>query len=218
MSGEEPSKMISTRSPGELPNPYDLRRLLMSLATLDAILEPEWQYRYYSFDSRWGEGQEMGSMRNGCGDHWFALFLPVGVGVVGLAHESPMFRPDDPWPGIFSGLPLALAELKSEPAFDTNNCSFCLWCLATDSSWSHGDVDFALGDDPDGSAELLHLLDGDPRSYAIFAAEYFEVEVSAEAVAAVYAHEPLTVSLLARLNPNISLLDLQADLTEIDYP
>src|SRR4051812_36023116 len=106
--------MISTRNP-DLPDIPRLRRLLQSLATLDAILEPEWQYRYYSFNSRWATGRAMGSMRNGSGDHWFALFLSAGAGIVGLAHEAPMFRHEDPWPGIFSNLPPALAELQSEP-------------------------------------------------------------------------------------------------------
>ncbi len=45
--------MISTRNLAALPGIDDLRRLCQSLAMLDAILEPEWQYRYYSFNSRW---------------------------------------------------------------------------------------------------------------------------------------------------------------------
>jgi hypothetical protein len=165
--------MTSTRHLDDMPDTRALRRLLQSLATLDAILEPEWQYRYYSFNSRWAEDQAMGPMRNGCGDHWFALFLPAGAGIVGLAHEAPMFRPGNPWPGIFSGLPAAMAELQSEPTFDTSNCTFCIWRLATDRAWCRGRLEFASGEDPDGSAELLCLLDGDPRSYAEFAADYF---------------------------------------------
>jgi len=210
--------VISTRTLPALPDIHALRRLLKSLATLDALLEPEWQYRYYSFNSAWADGEEMGSMRNGSGDHWFTLFLSGGAGIVGLAHEAPMFRHQNPWPGLFVGLPLEMHALRTEPAFDTNNCTFCVWRLAGDTEWHRGQVDFAPGDDPDGSEELLRLLDGVPESYAAFATDYFELDVPLEAVAAVYAHEPMTTGLLAALNPNLSLNDVEPDLAGIGYP
>jgi hypothetical protein len=209
---------MSTRELGAWPDIGSLRRLLQSLAMLDAILEPEWQYRYYSFNSRWAPERAMGSMRDGCGDQWFALFLPAGAGIVGLAHEAPMFRPGDPWPGLFTGLPPELAELESEPAFDTRNSTFCAWRLAGESGWRQGPVDYAQGDDPDGSASLLWPLDGEPKSYVEFAASYFEREVPVEVVASVYAHEPLTPSLARALNPEVTLAELDADISEIDYP
>lgn len=45
------AEMISTRDLSELPDVNGLRRLLMSMAVLDAILCRDWQYRYYSFNS-----------------------------------------------------------------------------------------------------------------------------------------------------------------------
>ena len=185
---------------------------------LGAIMEPEWDYRYYSFNSRWAPDQAMGSMRNGSGDHWFALFLKHGTGIVGLDHEAPMFRPDNPWPGLFTGLPIELAELRAEPAFGTGNCTFCAWRLASDSGWSRGPIEYPPGDDPDGSAGLLSLLDGDPRSYVAFAADYFEREVPLEAVRAVYAHEPLSSDIAKVLNPLINLAEIEGDVAEIGYP
>jgi hypothetical protein len=44
------------------------------MAMLDAILCPEWRFRWYSFNARWAEGERMGSMRNGHGDSFFAPF------------------------------------------------------------------------------------------------------------------------------------------------
>jgi hypothetical protein len=214
----EGQSVISTRTLADWPEINAARRLLKSLAMLDAILEQEWQYRYYSFNSRWAPGQEMGSMRNGSGDHWFALFLAEGAGIVGLAHEAPMYRPGGPWPGMFVGLPPELALVESEPAFDTRHCTFCAWRLATAGAWARGPVAFPEGTDPDGSAGLLHLLDGRPESYVQFAADYFEAEVPIDAVAAIYAHEPLTAELTGRLNPEASLALLAPDVLEIDYP
>jgi len=49
--------------PTTLPDPSKLKAIMQSMATLDAIFCPEWQYRYYSFDTDWGPSEQMGSMR-----------------------------------------------------------------------------------------------------------------------------------------------------------
>jgi len=142
---------------------------------LDAILAPEWQDRYYSFNSRWASDAMMASMRKGSGDHWFALLTSDGVVLHGLAHESSMFRPDSPWPGIFDSLPQEFhAKFLQEPAFDTANSTFCVWRRAMDRAWSSGPVHFPSGDDPDGSAWLLSIFAGAPEQYVQFAADYYE--------------------------------------------
>jgi hypothetical protein len=35
---------------------------------LDAIVCPEWEHRYYSFNANWAADEVMGSMRDGSGD------------------------------------------------------------------------------------------------------------------------------------------------------
>ena len=52
---------ISTGNLEGLPDVTRLKQLLRSMAMLDAILMPEWEYRYYSFNAQWGEGETMGS-------------------------------------------------------------------------------------------------------------------------------------------------------------
>ena len=210
--------MMSTRDLRALPEIRTLRRLTRSLAMLDAILSPEWESRYYSFDSHWGPGELVASMRNGQGDHWFALFTAGGVVLHGLDHEAPMYRLDDPWPGIFDGLPAALSSFVHEPAFDTRNSTFCIWRRADGGAWERGPVRFPPGEDPDGSAGLLCHLDARPESYRTFAAEYYEVDLPLAAVTAVYGHAPLTRELVAALNPAVSLRDLGSDVAEIGYP
>jgi len=209
---------ISTRDVGGMPDIPAFRRLTRSLAMLDAILSPEWEDRYYSFDSHWGPGELMASMRNGQGDHWFALMTDYGVVMYGLHHEAPMFRPDDPWPGLFAGLPPELSGSRDEPAFDARNSTFCIWRRTNAQAWERGPVQFPPGDDPDGSAELLQHLDGRPETYVSFAAEYYGVEIPLDVVADVYRHMPLSSELVARLNPAVLLTDLASDLAEIGYP
>jgi hypothetical protein len=133
--------MISTRDLNELPDILAFRRLTQALAMLDAILSPNWESRYYSFNSRWADGEMMASMRNGSGDHWFALLTPAGIALHGLAHESPAFRPDSPWPGIFDSLPTEFhRSFLNQPAFDTANSTFCVWRSVNDNKWSCGTV------------------------------------------------------------------------------
>lgn len=210
--------MISTRNLTSLPGIAGLRRLTRSLAMLDAILSPEWESRYYSFDSHWGEGELMASMRNGQGDGWFSLFTDAGVVVIGVDHEAPMFRPDRPWPGVIDALPPELAAARNEPAFDARNSTFCIWRRSTGAAWERGPVQFAGGDDPDGSAQLLGILDGWPETYRAFAADYYEVDLPIDAVAAVYQQQPLTPSLIARLNADATIDALAEDVAEIGYP
>jgi hypothetical protein len=62
---------ISTRDLTALPTMETLKKLTKSLAMLDAIIMREWDYRYYSFNSKWAEGEQMASMRNGQGDGWY---------------------------------------------------------------------------------------------------------------------------------------------------
>jgi hypothetical protein len=210
--------MISTRDLSAMPDIVTFRRLAKSLAMLDAILSPEWENRYYSCDSRWGGGDLMASMRDGSGDHWFALFSANGVVLHGLAHEAPMFRMNDPWPGTFDALPPELASFVSEPAFDTRNSTFCIWRLAGAAGWERGPVRFPAGDDPDGSAELLGILDGRPETYRAFAEEYYDAVIPLAAVEAIYRHQPLTTALVHQLNPNASLEELRDAVDEIGYP
>ena len=211
--------MISTRNLDRLPDIPSFRRLARALAMLDAIMSHEWEFRYYSFNARWTDGEMMASMRNGSGDEWFALLSPAGVALHGLAHEAPMFRPDSPWPGIFDGLPREFhANFLHEPAFDTANSTFCVWRRTTDDRWHRGPVHLLAGHDPDGSEALLSILAGEPEQYVRFAADYYEREIAVADVASIYRHDPLTADLVRRLNPKGEVDSLADDIAEIGYP
>ena len=215
--------MISTRDLANLPGIDDLRRTLQSMAMLDAILCPDWSGRSYSFNASWSGRNQMGSMRDGCGDEFFALFNPAGCWLKGFAHESPMSpyrgRPPSLWPGIIEAVPPEFAECLREPAFNLPDTTFCTWRCQGDPSWQVGPVAFPTGSaDPDGSEGLLSPLDGVPETYHAWAEDYYERGVSLAAVRLVYQHRPLTADLIAALNPEIEPDDLRTDLDEIGYP
>lgn len=215
--------MISTRDMSHLPDVAAFRRLLQSLAMLDAILMPDWQYRYYSFNAHWSDGEQMGSMRNGCGDSFFAHFSSVGCWLKGFAHEYPMSpyrnRPPRRWLGVLDHVPPEFAGCLSEAAFSIQDVTFCIWRRFSDPSWRIGDIEFPLDHpDPDGSAFLLSDLDARPETYRDFSFEYYERELELNAISHVYAHLPLTDAVITSLNPELTMDDLEPDIIEIDYP
>jgi hypothetical protein len=114
---------------------------------LDAILCPEWQYRYFSFNANWAPGMEMASMRDGCGDDWFLLFDSVGAALKGFAHELAVDQSFGA--NIRAQVPGEFSAFLDEPAFSMQNATFCFWrkckarCLKMDRaicypSWSLG--------------------------------------------------------------------------------
>jgi len=215
--------VISTRDLSGLPDVDHLRRLMHSLAVLDAILSPEWESRYFSFNSRWSPGEQMGSMRNGQGDHYFALFNSAGCWLKGFDHEAPMtpFASDPPKlvAGVFDGVPAEFNACLTEPAFVTDETTFCVWRRHADPEWHHGAVNYPVGErDPDGSAGLLRYLNGRPQTYREWAEKYYEREVPLALVRSIYAHEPLNEQLVRGLNADVSLSEMTADIEEIGYP
>ncbi len=210
-----------------LPDIPVVRDRSRSLAMLDAILSPEWEYRYYSFVAAWGPEEELASMRNGSGDDYAVVFSPAGAWVGVFAHESPMspwaLEPPRPWPGVLDTVPTAFRACVQEPAFILDGVpmvSACLWRQTSDDCWRTGAIDFPAGrEDPDGSEGLLELLlDDSPEAYRRFAEDYYELRVDLAAVRQVYALRPLTQPLVTALNDQLSVADLAYDIAEIGYP
>ncbi|WP_456178909.1 hypothetical protein [Micromonospora sp. I033] len=210
---------------GALPDIPTLQNRCRALAVLEAIMSPEWESRYYSYDAHWGPGEEMASMRNGSGDEWSIVFSSAGAFVRGFDHESPMSpaaNDHELWPGLVDGVPEIFAACLTEPAFSYEGvleATVCLWRRTGDDRWHAGDPDLPDGPDPDGAGRLFSLLvDGTPAAYRRFAEDYYETTVDGDAVAAILASRPLTEELVRRLNPELALPDLAEDLAETGYP
>src|SRR5258705_2660235 len=95
-----------------LPVIAEVRNLSRALAVLDAVLSPDPQYRYYSFDSRWSPTEETALMRSGSGDDYSIVFSREGAVAQGFDHESPLspYQPGvaESLPGLFIGVPDSL--------------------------------------------------------------------------------------------------------------
>jgi hypothetical protein len=205
-----------------LPEIDVLKELCRSLAMLDAILSPEWEYRYYSFNSKWAAGQMMASMRNGSGDDYHVLFNEQGAIIKGFAHQAPMSpyarKPKQIWPGMLDEVPDEFAEFLAEPAFSMDDTTFCLWRRYCDASWQTGKVEYPADDDPDGAEDLLGILTGGAIDYQQFAESYYECYLPLSSIEHIYQQRALTNEIVTLLNPEIDLAVLRDDIEEINYP
>ena len=200
-----------------LPEIEVLRQRCQALAVLDAILCPEWEYRYFSFNASWGEGEMLASMRNGEGDDWLLLFNSSGAILKGFAHGAPMAE-GCPRPGVIDGVPPAFQDFLRDPAFSAQQTTFCLWRLAASDIWQSGEIDFPEGPDPDGSELLLRFLDGDPETYRRWGEEYFGTRLNPNSIAHLYRYETLTPFIVRSLNTDVQLDELRAEIEGIGYP
>jgi len=217
--------MISTRDLSLLPDVALLRVAFQSMAMLDAIIMPEWQYRYYSFEADLSpDGSiSIGSMRNGSGDDLHAIFGRGGCLIRGFAHEYEMSpyaqNPPKVFPGILDDVPPEFADCLAALQSDWwRDITFCVWQRHLDSGWHHGQIDFPELPDPDGSEFLLSAYDGQPETYRAWAEEYYHPrKFSLAEVRWVYEHRPLSEDLIRELNPERSLAELAEEIRQIGY-
>lgn len=214
-----------------LPGIGELSDHCRGLAMLEAVLSPEWEDRYYSFDARWSENEQMASMRDGQGDEYAIVFSSAGAYIRGFAHESPMSpwasmdADPEPWPGVLDSVPEVFRPHVEESAFSDEDgvpvITACLWREAADTAWRAGTIDFPeWGDgEPDGSDTVFELLvDRSAEAYAAWASNYYETPVDVEAVRHVLALRPLTPEVVSALNPSADPAALAEDAEEIGYP
>lgn len=193
----------STQNLMLLPNPSELQKLCRAISALEAIICPEWEYRYFSYQQDWSETEEFCGMRNGQGDQLLILFSQYGTCINGFALNSKLngwkktnteqktiwfknlfglktkTQPDlvqDISSGILNGLPDEFRRFISGEPVKSVGTTFCIWQQKSESIWQTGDMNLPDDDYKDGSEELLQLLDGKPFTYKTWAEEYYDEE------------------------------------------
>ncbi|WP_370348992.1 hypothetical protein [Catenulispora sp. EB89] len=208
-----------------LPEPEELRTTCRAFGVLDAAFSLK--YPKYMFTAAWQPGVDLARMDNGGGDHWDIAFEPAGVFLYGFDHESEATpwrdEPRAHWPGLLDGLPPTLARWTEEKAFlfeEFFDATLCIWRETADSAWHCGPVEFD-GDasSTDGSGWMFgSVLEGGVAGYIDHAKYYFEREIDAEAVRAVFAGEPLTAELVRVLNPDADFAAVAKVAAVAGYP
>jgi hypothetical protein len=217
---------ISTKNLSCLPSIEKLKEVCQSIAMLDAIICQEWEYRYYSFNSKWFDNEMMASMRNGQGSHYFILFFKDGAMIKGFDLDAPIRNVIDEEFLInkLNQIPEKFTSFLEEPAFVCKDATFFIWRSNTDSEWQALNVgtivknDILASADFDGSKHLISILDGNPITYKKWADLYYEGSYDLNLIKKIYQHEILTEEIAEGLNPEIDYELLMDDIGEINYP
>lgn len=206
--------MISTKNLRALPDWKKLREACKAMAVLDAVLSPDWIYRYYSYDCQWSENEELFEMRNGEGGQMLILFREEGAVINGYTSEMA----DSNKEALTDQLPAVFEEFIFGEPVSSSGTTFCVWTTA-DGNWQTG----VLPLEEDYSEELLSALDGQPETYLKWASSYYEgiyagSGIPLETVTHIFQHKPLTTAIVYSLvNKVEDWNQLKEDLTEISY-
>lgn len=207
--------MISTKDTSLLPNVNQLQAICKAIAVLDAIISPEWEFRYYSYNSKWDENEECLQMRDGQGDEMHILFTDNGCAINGFAHE--FLQQDKAL--LTEGLPAVFSEFIFGEPVASIGTTFCLWTTGS-NGWQTGVIE----SHENNSEEMLTIFDGNPQTYINWAEEYFEGSykesgIPLETVTRIYNGESLTREMVLSIIDDVDDWDrLITDLNEIDYP
>lgn len=207
--------MISTRNLSALPNKEVLKKKAKALAVLDAIFAPDWEDRYYSYNSKWGEGEECFEMRNGSGTEMHVLFLEGGCAINGFVPECVPHSKSS----LTKNLPKMFQEFIYGEPVNSIGTTFCLWTTGS-HKWHVG----ALGQESDQSEEVLRIFGNSIEEYISWASDYFSdvAETGDEfnaAVSKIFRGVTLTDDIVSKLvDVEIDWEQLEEDLKEINYP
>jgi hypothetical protein len=205
-----------------LPPTDQLITRCKALAALDLILSPDWQSRFYSFNSHWSGDEQMASMRDGCGDKWWIFFHRDGwAALKGLGHDSPAWRRhgEKLSSALQLSFPSGLKEFSIEPAFRWDQTSFAYFLTTGAAGWIRANDLAGYSAEDAGDTQLLVHVVGTPTDYTTFAADYYEPDIVENLVAGIIALQPITAKIVSSLNPSTSLDDIAKELNvEIQYP
>lgn len=186
-----------------------MQKTCKAISVLDAILCPEWEYRFYSYNSQWSENEEFCEMQDMGGERFQILFREEGC-VINGAHAD---YEDTDKSLLTEGLPEVYNEFLFGQPVASYGTNFCIW---TDEKgeWQYNETGKA-----DGKDELLYILDGNPATYKQWAEEYFEVdEIPLNVIEQIYRGETLTEDMVMAVNPEMEDWEqLISDLEEINY-
>jgi hypothetical protein len=176
---------------------------------------------------------------NGSGDFFRIIFNKYGAMIVGFNHESNMSpwggkneilgREISVWPGLIDKVPWEFSEylkLFIYHGYKLYSITYCIWRKYSDNSWKIGNIEFdkiiaPFDPDPDGSEEALFFLNGQPEAYLEFAethGEKFIDEIAKGDIKYILDNKPLNEALIKKINPNLDLETIRADIEKIGYP
>ena len=184
-----------------------LKERLMCLVALDIIMTPHdknWLRVYNKIDDSDGL-LDIFEIDNGAGDNLFIVFSENGCIMKGFDHESP-FSPhqrDDfsVWEGIYDETPKHLLDLLSDPMFEKDEVTFCIWRSNNDSEWLTGTIINPNNHD-NGFDFLCSYLRESAFDYYDWARDYYNKEFPLSVVEEIFAGIDINDKIIKAINPD----------------
>lgn len=189
----------------ELPSIDEVKKILQGLALVDAILMPEWEDRFFSYNCNWdSKGTEtMASMRDGEGNEYFLSFSYLGI-------AGKVFCKNNIQNSLFNleNMPNSFENFKNEASFNIKYSSFFFWKTYEDNKWfaSPNNLEFY---------PLLGFIKNNYDGYQSWAETYYEREIDKKTLEEVFTLLKINSKQLAILNTEITLEELEEDIKEI---
>ncbi|ASS40212.1 hypothetical protein [Fusobacterium sp. oral taxon 203] len=208
--------MITSQNLSDLPDIQKLKQICKSISALEIIMEQEWEMRYYSYNPSWDIDEEVFEMKSGCEEEMLILFNKHGSVISGINNETFDWEADIPKiENLTKGLPEQFYDFIYNEPIKTRKSTFCIWRTIADSEWQTGETV-----EPDGSEDILYLLDGDPKKYVEFCEDYYEKEIPLDIVEKIYQGELISLDMILKLNDELEDEDIETiknELEEIKY-
>lgn len=227
-----------------MPDIEDLQRICKGIAALEIVMCRDKKFRYYFYNPNWGDNEEIFELRNGCGSvksgcnsHMIVLFCKDGCVINGFDNESydseiiwtfdddgdmQLRKLDDKerenilkMERIKQGLPEVFHNFMYGEIVKNMKTTFCIW-KTRDGKWDRSEM---TDKQKDGSAEMLDILNKNPKKYISFCHWYYEKNIPLNIVEKVYNGEPFTREMVEGLNNKIDDIDLvKEELNKMGYP
>lgn len=190
----------------QLPTISEVYGISQSLAVLDAILMPEWEYRYFSFNNSWNDHQAMASMKDGGGSHYYLLFDSKHTTCLGKVFDNHIRLMD----GSMVQDIAELAPFLKEPSFENDVATLYFYNIGNNLNWQS--IPFSK------DIPFLGFIKNKEKAYIDWARDYYETEIAKEPIIDIFDHQPITEEMVKALNSDCTFLDLKSELDEIGYP
>lgn len=217
-----PAGLSPTPKPSvDLPPPQELLKTCRAIAALDLILAPEWEDRFYSFDSKWAPGDQMASMRDGSGDSWHIVFSDKGwTALRGFVGESLAAEERTSLSAaIRAACPPELESFTEEAAFDWENTTICYFHTGGEAPWQRANDLTPLASVDTYEDGLLWDLSQGAEGYVKHAKSYFEAQLPPELVQHFFDQKPITPEMVRQINPETDHTEIEEELHgKIGYP
>ena len=181
----------------------EFKNKLKYLSLLNAIIEPDWECRYYSYNSKWSENEEMSSLRDSCGGEWFIWFSGSLIAYKCTSPEDGLY---DQFHKLVDKVPEEYSLFVNEPAFSMSRGS-AIWYLDS-RDWV--ELGLAINDLPNPKT----IYEMSASIFCEFVEDFYEQELD-EGIVEKILNGDFSIEMAKKINPDIDLASLKEDMNEI---